>query len=160
MKTPEHSQTFVCYDIHSFFETYPELVNCPLCGAPLHKRDTPHSVKGLQFRRHSMIPGVKTCLFTCSQCGWWAVRERLTEFEVLGWEEDYLVTMLLPDKPDPDETAANPANHVAEPWKTILADQKFWEHPCELPLAVALKLFGTQEVEQRKRKKALRQPET
>ena len=135
----------ICYDIRSFFQESPQLRLCPRCCHALDHKDVKNSASGMAFRASATIPLVETTVYTCKQCGWWAVREVRIDCELCDGIVDQIVTAR--DWPLTEQIMASPQviNSGVAPWEKVLQNRAVWADCQRLPARVAKYLFGCQE---------------
>lgn len=132
----------ICYDIRSYFKESPQLSRCPLCAAQLQTASLPPSPPGKEFRQKATIPLLETTLYTCSVCGWWAVRELRVECELLDGVADYLVTLNMQRKQIKHLALDDQINACLPAWQEVISEAKYWQ-PCKaISPQVAHLLFG------------------
>ena len=132
----------ICYDIRSYFKESPPLSCCPLCATQLQTTSLPPSAPGIEFRQKATIPLLETTLYSCTACGWWAIRELRVECELIDGVSDYLVTLNIMRKQMKPLPSSNPADVHNPTWQEVIRDARYWQ-PCQaVSPQIARLLFG------------------
>ena len=105
-KTADHInysyQESTCFNLKTVFKHEPpDISNCIICGSKAVFADLETSALGKEIQSkdvHILAHPSFTKLFTCKQCGWWALRECGEYFETnSGW--DYLLSGVIKSWP-------------------------------------------------------------
>lgn len=93
-----HYNDFIVYDIRSAWNREPGHLNhCPFCNNAISPvKLQPSDVVKADMDCHTLIPIYHgTHAFSCSHCGWWAIREQWSLYECVFGSYDYLITGVL-----------------------------------------------------------------
>ena len=118
---------FVVYDMTTYFSQQPGVIKCcPACGKSIVvTRIHPSRTVAEDLTHGSLIPVHDfSCLYECSTCHWWAIREGWG-FRESSSELDFMIVGISDNEESVEQQPA--------PWRQIMQDEGLYDHAEPLP---------------------------